>query len=638
MCLVIVACFCHGSSVSAQECPPNLDFETGTFDNWTCYLGYTFATFDKNAIVLSNSSALPGHHKMYSSNTGELDPYGGFPVTCPNGSGHSVKIGDTNAGAQAEGISYDINIPPNENNFSFIYHYAVVLQSPHHQLSEQPRMEIVVKDVIENSVIECASFTFIAEGTSLPGFEISPNQVDTNIVLYKDWTSVSVDLAGYAGKTIRLFFKTADCTWSQHFGYAYIDVDSECDGSFIGSKYCPDDSVVNVVAPFGFKNYTWFDSTLTDTLGTQQTLRVAPPKTSREATLAVSLIPYDDYGCPKTLFAVLENSLDVRANAGKDTFSCNGRPVPLGIIPRHGLAYQWTPSTGLNDPAIANPVAGPLSTTSYVVTTTNSGGGCASSDTVEVKAYLIDTALQVAGKASFCFDYGDSALLVVRPHESIQWFVDEKPIMGAIQQNFRVRSTGSYYAAFENAEGCRVKSREQIILIDTLQQGISYPTKYAVINTPLALSARPIGESIRWNPAISLDSDRSFTPMFRGRYDETYKIAIKTPAGCLTVDTQTVKTVANVEIYVPNAFTPNGDGLNDFLYPTLRGVKQLQYFKIFNRAGQLIYETNSGEPGWNGRFKGALQSEQAVAWILSCIGADDKEYFKKGVTLLIGKK
>jgi hypothetical protein len=52
---------------------------------------------------------------MYGPDSKEIDAYGGFPVLCPNGSGHSVRLGSTEAGGQAEGISYEFTIPPNQN-------------------------------------------------------------------------------------------------------------------------------------------------------------------------------------------------------------------------------------------------------------------------------------------------------------------------------------------------------------------------------------------------------------------------------------------------------------------------------------------------------------------------------------------
>ena len=114
-----------------------------------------------------------------------------------------------------------------------------------------------------------------------------------------------------------------------------------------------------------------------------------------------------------------------------------------------------------------------------------------------------------------------------------------------------------------------------------------------------------------------------------------YVVAIKTAVGCLTTDTQFVKMVSHVEIYVPNGFTPNRDGKNDLLRPLLRGIKVFHYFKVFNRLGQLLFETNKEFEGWDGYIKGYAQETQTVVWVVEGIGDDDKLYQKKGTSVLI---
>jgi gliding motility-associated-like protein len=542
-------------------------------------------------------------------------------------------LGNTSGGGQAEGISYQFTIPANENAYSLIYHYAVVFQAPDHRENEQPRMEIEVLNVTDNLVIECASFTFISIGSSLPGFETA-GQSDSAEVLYKDWSAVSVDLSGHAGKTIRLFFKTGDCTFRRHFGYAYIDVNTECSNSFLGAAYCRDDSVVNVTAPHGYQNYTWYDSTLTNILGTQQILTLSPASLSG-TTVAVKLDPYNGYGCPKTLFALLLDTLTVTAVAGEDRLSCNLNPVPIGTIPKPGLVYAWTPVAGLSNPEIANPLAAPDITTTYLVTTRNSGGGCRSTDMVIVRSSIIDNSLQLLGKASFCIDNGDSAVLKVQPTNSINWLRNDRPITGALQAMHKVTSSGTYYAQLINAAGCSLTTKKQVIVIDKAKRGISYPEIYAVINLPITLKARQIGENILWNPATNLNTPTIFAPIFKGTLEQQYTIAIRTNTECLTIDTQLVKIVKHVEIYVPTAFTPNKDGRNDFLHPIIRGSKAINYFKIFNRWGQLLFERREGQPGWDGNFKGTPQQTQVVVWILEFVGVDGVVYVQKGTSALL---
>lgn len=111
----------------AQVCPPNIDFETGTFANWTPYIGSVSAAGGQNTFSLSPSGApISGRHTLFAAGTGETDPYGGFPVSCPNGSGHSIRLGNDEGGGQAEGIEYEFTIPADRNEYSLIYHYAVV--------------------------------------------------------------------------------------------------------------------------------------------------------------------------------------------------------------------------------------------------------------------------------------------------------------------------------------------------------------------------------------------------------------------------------------------------------------------------------------------------------------------------------
>lgn len=619
---------------NAQNCPPNIDFETGTFDGWTCYAGSNLAVGNDNVISISPTSGpIYNRHTMYSALSGQVDFYGGFPVSCPNGSGHSIRLGNSLGGGEAEGISYEFTIPANENNYSLIYHYAVVFQSPNHRLNEQPRMEIEITNVTDDKVINCASFAFIALGSSLPGFEIS-TKGDTTAVLYKNWSAVSVDLAGNAGKTIKLFFKTGDCTFRRHFGYAYIDVNSECSGSFVGANYCPDDTLINVVAPFGYQGYTWYDSSLTKVLGTSQILRLSPPPPSG-TKIAVKIVPFDGYGCLNTLYTTLKDTLSVKANAGKDTLSCNGNPVPIGTIPKAGLIYSWSPMDSLSNSEIANPFAFPKINTNYIVTTTNSGGGCLSLDTVLVRASLIDNFLQVIGKSTYCIDNGDSSILKVKPTTNIQWFKNDVAINGAKQTVYRVNTSGTYYSFLKNAEGCMVTTQKQPIVIDKAKPGIRYPLQYAVINLPLSLEARQIGDSVLWKPATNLNTPTSFKPIFQGTLDRLYIINIKTITECLTVDTQQVKIIEKVEVYIPTAFTPNYDGRNDFLHPVMKGIKEVHFFRIFNRWGQLIFDTKKELPGWEGTFKGVPADPQTIVWFFEGVGVDGVLYRKKGSTILL---
>jgi gliding motility-associated-like protein len=86
---------------------------------------------------------------------------------------------------------------------------------------------------------------------------------------------------------------------------------------------------------------------------------------------------------------------------------------------------------------------------------------------------------------------------------------------------------------------------------------------------------------------------------------------------------------------MPSAFTPNGDGRNDNIYPICVGIKQLNFFRIFNRWGQLIFSTSQIGKGWDGRIAGALQGTNNFVYMVQAVDYLGKTIFKKGNLILI---
>lgn len=626
--------------INAQNCPSNIDFEKGDFSGWTCYTGSVSAAGNVNTISLYASGVpVPDQHTIFSaaSDGGLRDYFGDFPVLCPNGSKHSVKLGNTSGEAQAEGLSYEFTIPADRTTYSLIYHYAVVFQDPNHLEFQQPRLELEVKNVTDNEIISCSSFTFFPNGSPLPGFFVSPfTGSDPTPVWCKNWSAVTINLNEKAGKTIRLLFKTADCTFRRHFGYAYIDVNSECSSEFTGASYCPDDTAVTVTAPYGYQNYKWFNNTFTQVLGTQQILNLNPPPPPG-TTLAVELIPYDGYGCLDTLYANMIDTLSLTADAGPDVISCNNKQVFIGTVPIAGVTYGWNPATGLSNPSVANPRANPSATTAYELTIRSAGGGCVSQDEVVVTGSFVDSSMQLTGKSLFCINTGDSAVLTVQPTNSIQWSRNGNLIADANQNRFKVNQSGRYYATLANMDGCSTSTRTEEIIIESPRPGIIYPVQYTIINIPAELQARTFGVSVLWEPSSYLNNPSIVSPLFTAsaELEQFYSISIKTAAGCVTKDAQLVQVIKEVKVYVPTAFTPDNNGLNDYIKPIMLGIKELKYFRIYNRGGQLVYDYTHNQPGWDGKIGGLLQSSGVYVWMFQGIGWDKRAHTQKGILALI---
>jgi gliding motility-associated-like protein len=112
-------------------------------------------------------------------------------------------------------------------------------------------------------------------------------------------------------------------------------------------------------------------------------------------------------------------------------------------------------------------------------------------------------------------------------------------------------------------------------------------------------------------------------------------VQITTQAGCVTVDTQWVRIVRDVQIRLPSAFTPNNDGRNDRFRPLSEGLREIRYFRVYNRWGQLLYQWRGGDAGWDGTRNGIPQESGVYIWMLEASGLDNKTYFRKGTVTLI---
>ena len=140
-----------------------------------------------------------------------------------------------------------------------------------------------------------------------------------------------------------------------------------------------------------------------------------------------------------------------------------------------------------------------------------------------------------------------------------------------------------------------------------------------------------------WTPTRGIDNKDSSSVNFNYQNTQDYVINLISPASCITYDSMLVRVFDDklVDIFVPKSFTPNGDGVNDILYPYLTGIKQFQYFKVFNRFGKLLFETKDPDVGWNGNFNGTAQPMAIYVWFSVGMANDGSLVRKQGETLLL---
>ncbi|HEX3164886.1 MAG TPA: T9SS type B sorting domain-containing protein, partial [Chitinophagaceae bacterium] len=205
-----------------------------------------------------------------------------------------------------------------------------------------------------------------------------------------------------------------------------------------------------------------------------------------------------------------------------------------------------------------------------------------------------------------------------------------------------IGTSGTYYIKAEGGNSCTsTKPVAVIVRIIKLVAGVRYPTVTTGPNTPTQLSARNIGLSYAWSPPVGLSSPFIREPIFNYNNQTEYLINITRDNGCITVDTVLVKIIAvppstvKSDLFVPKAWTPNNDGHNDKLFPLTVNIRELKYFRVFNRWGQLVFETNAIGQGWDGVFQGKPAVMDVYTWTVEAIGVDGKYIKKSGNSVLI---
>lgn len=216
------------------------DMTSLTGGNVTCTTGSYSNPYQYTGVV-------SGRHTIMS-NTSAYDPNVPSLLTIPTGESNSIRLGNDLVGAEAESVTFRYTV--DGKNPILLLKYAAVMEDPGHGPSEQPRLRLQVLNS-SGALIdpECTAFDFIASSS------LGWNEMYGGALLWKDWTSVGVDLSSYVGQSIQIRLTNYDCDQGGHYGYAYFHL--SCAPKHIRSQACGDVSQVTFSAPAGFE-YFWY--------------------------------------------------------------------------------------------------------------------------------------------------------------------------------------------------------------------------------------------------------------------------------------------------------------------------------------------------------------------------------------------
>ncbi len=189
---------------------------------------------------------------------------------------------------------------------------------------------------------------------------------------------------------------------------------------------------------------------------------------------------------------------------------------------------------------------------------------------------------------------------------------------------------------------CSDTSSSNIFLNNTLISNFSAPQTVCPTDKALFLN-NSVGNIVSWywdfgdgtSSNDSVPSPHLYPPSIRD-VDYIVKLVVQNNLGCFDTSAKQITKVKSCYITVPSGFTPNGDGVNDYLYPLNAYRSTNLEFRVFNRYGQLVFETKNWTKKWDGTINGKPQDPGTFVWTLQYTDIDSgKRYALKGTTVLI---
>lgn len=343
----------------------------------------------------------------------------------------------------------------------------------------------------------------------------------------------------------------------------------------------------------------------------------------------------DDNGCVNSDSVLVRVVNSVTLRAINDTTICQGDAIQLGAT-SDGLAFSWTPVANLNNPNIINPIAITNTTTTYNVLA--SIGSCIATDQVVVTT--VPYPLADAGPSQLICHNTSAQLNASHNGISFSWsptsYLDNPNILTPIATP--PRTTAYILTVFDN-KGCPKPGRDTIIVtVNPRVKAYAGRDTIVVVGQPLFFNGTG-GVNYLWSPPTGLTSTNIYNPIgvYGMNIDSVrYKLVVSDAAGCADSAYVTVRVYKVMPtVFVPTAFTPNGDGLNDTVYPIAVGIKKINYFSIYNRWGELVFTTTQDRKGWDGTLGGKLQNSGVFVWMVSAIDYLGAPVFLKGTVTLI---
>ena len=309
----------------------------------------------------------------------------------------------------------------------------------------------------------------------------------------------------------------------------------------------------------------------------------------------------------------------------EDVVVCPNGQVQLQATPGLG-SYTWSPTEGLSNPTVPNPIANPSETTTYIVEITDDCGRPLY-DSLTVFVDGDSSFVELGPDTTFC---AESPLTIngFTPNATFLWNT------GSVDSAIQVLTSGNYVVTVTVDEYCF--DTDQIAVTAVNPPALLMPEDPVLcIGTPFTtdVSLPEVEGDYRWN-------DGTEGPILLTNTPGTYSVTVSNSCGN-TSDGFSIETEDCQQLYVPNAFSPNFDGINDYFVLQDNGdVVEVNYMRIFSRWGERVFERtaflpNDIDQAWDGTFNGERATPGLYVWLLEVQFRDGTVEQRSGEVYLI---
>lgn len=296
-----------------------------------------------------------------------------------------------------------------------------------------------------------------------------------------------------------------------------------------------------------------------------------------------------------------------------------------------------TPISTLSDDSIKNPIATPTDTATYYLHAI--WGVCERRDTIVIN--VKHKPIPNAGPDLYvCFDNRITTINGSASDTSgpVTYSWTPAATLQTPENNVTVAtpdSTQLYTLAVSDQYGCNFTVRDSMfVIVQPPVPAFAGNDTIAILGVPHQLMASG-GVNYEWTPAAPLNLSTAQNPLATLQNDQQFVVRVTDIGGCIGYDTVFVQVYTGPTYHVPNSFTPNNDGLNDVFRAIPVGISYTEWFRVFNRYGELVFSTNQWLKGWDGFYKGTRAQAGTYVWMIKGVDKNGKVVEMKGTVLLI---